>query len=139
MEREVQRRFQERVRRELGLDDEQARALAQAVTAFQDERRSLLQREARLRQRLRSTGPLLSDDEAGEVLEEMAALQVEEARLLQREQARLLEVLTAPQAVRFYTLRAELGERVRRLRGGGGPGPGGGPAGPLSRGAAGTL
>jgi len=44
------------------------------------------------------------------------------------EQEALLEILSAPQLVRFYTLREQFGERVRNLRGGPGGGTrGGGP------------
>lgn len=133
MEREVQRRFQEQVRQELGLTDDQFASLREVVTSFQEERRALVQREMRLRQRLGGTGALLSAEEARAVLEEMAAVQEDEADLLRREQARLLQVLSAPQAVRFYTLRSDLADRIRRLQGVGGRGEGRpGPAGTLS-------
>lgn len=134
LERQIEQRFHQRVRQELGLTEAQARDLADVVDEFQAQRRELIRREGVLRQRLRSTGTLLSDRAARAALEEMALVQEEEAALLRREQSRLLEVLDAPRVLRFYTLRAELAERIRRLRGGGPPG-GGGPA----SGPAGTL
>lgn len=132
LERQIDERFQQRVRQELGLSEAQARDLASVVDEFQVERRELIRREGVLRQRLRSTGTLLSDQAARAALEEMALVQEREAELLRREQARLLEVLDAPRVLRLYTLRAELAERIRRLRGGGPPGgPGGGGASPF--------
>ena len=123
MERQVQHRFQQRVSAELGLTAEEGAQLNQVVEASQQQRRLLVRREMELRQKLGGSGPLLSETMALEVLEEMAQVQEEEARLLRSELAGLLEVLTPPQAVRFFMLRAELGDRVRRLRGGtpGGP------------------
>jgi LTXXQ motif family protein len=123
MERQVQQRFQQRVLAELGLTAEEGARLNQVVEASQEGRRRLMRREMALRQKLRGTGPLLSTETALEVLEEMAQVQEEEALLLRSELEQLLQVLTPPQAVRFYTLRADLGDRIRRLRGGtpGGP------------------
>jgi hypothetical protein len=139
MERRVQQRFQARVAQELGLDAEQVGELGAVATSFQAERRALVQREMRLRQRLTSTGPLLSDEAARSVLEEMAAVQEREAELLRREQARLLEFLSPSQTVRFYTLRGELADQIRRLQGAGPRGgPGGGPGGGAGVGGPGT-
>lgn len=122
LERQIQQRFQQRVRQELGLSVDEARELAGMVEGFQEQRRELVRREMALRMTLRGTGALLSDAAALEALEEMAAVQEEEARLLRAEQERLLDTLSAPQVLRFYTLRAELAERIRRIqRGGAGP------------------
>ncbi len=129
MERQIMARFQQRVLAELGLDPAQGRELAAAVRGFQDERRALNQRDMQLRQRLRGTSTLLSDEAAREALAEMVAIQNDEADLLQREQARLLEIMSPPQVVRFYTLRDEFSQRIRRLQGGGPPGGPGGAAG----------
>lgn len=117
MERRVQQRFQARVADELGLDQTQRRRLAEVAGSFQQERRALVRRELQLRQRLRGTGALLSDDAARAVLAEILGVQRDEARLLEREQERLLEFLAAPQVVRFYTLRGELADQIRRLQG----------------------
>jgi Spy/CpxP family protein refolding chaperone len=134
MERQVRERFHARIVRELSLTAEQGRALAEVIETFQVERAQLVRREVALRQRLRGTGALLSEGAAREVLDEMATVQEAEASLLRREQERLLEVLTPPQVVRLYTLRAELADRIRRMRGGGAgagrrSGPAGAPAG----------
>ncbi len=138
MERRVQQRFQERVAQELGLDQEQRRTLAGVAGEFQAERRDLVRRELQLRRRLATTGTLLSDEQARAALAEMLEVQEAEASLLRREQARLLEFMSPGQVVRFFSLRGELAEQIRRLQGGG-PGLGGGagargaPPGPLGR------
>jgi Spy/CpxP family protein refolding chaperone len=125
MERAIRERFETMVWRELGLDEGQREALAAAVQEFREPRRDVSQRQVRLERRLAGTGALLSEDQAREVLAELVAVKRAEVELLAREQERLLEVLTPPQLVRFYTLREQLGRRIRRLRenrpGGGGP------------------
>lgn len=136
MQRRIQLRFGEIVRNELGLDEHEARALGDIVRSFQEERQALVLRERQLRRRaLGQAGGgaparrerLLPDEEARELLGEMAELRVAEAELYRREQERLLEVLTPGQVVRFHVLREEMAERLRRIRGG--PPPGGGPGG----------
>jgi Spy/CpxP family protein refolding chaperone len=125
MEAQLRQRFQGLVVRELGLDEDRGRALAEAVREFQEPRRELFQRQRGLERRLTGTGALLSEDEARAVLDELVGVKEEEARLMALEQERLLEILTPPQLVRFYTLRDQLSRRIRQLRenrpGGGGP------------------
>ena len=116
MERQLRERFEAMVQRELGLGDEQAAVLREAVAEFQEDRGALAQRQRELQRRLRSTGSILSEDEARSVLDELVAVKQEEVRLLELEQARLLEVLSPQQLVRFYTLREQLGARIRQLR-----------------------
>lgn len=127
MERRVQQRFQERVAAELGLDAEQRDRLAAVAADFQGERRELVRRDMQLRRRLGTTGTLLSDEQARTALDEMLLIQEAEAALLGREQERLLEFLSPGQVVRFFTLRGELADQIRRLQGGG---PRGGPGAP---------
>lgn len=123
MERRVQQRFQERVAAELGLDEGQRDRLVEVATEFQEERRELVRRDLALRRSLAATGTLLSDDQARAALAEMVEVQEAEVTLLRREQTRLLEFLSPGQVVRFFTLRGELADQIRRLQGGG---PGGG-------------
>jgi len=140
LERQVQERFAQVVRRQLGLEDPQVRAIGEVTRSFQEERMALLRRERQLRIRIgpRSGGPPgaaapppLPDDEARTVLEEMAALREAEAELYRREQQHLLEVLSPAQLVRYYVLRDTMAERIRQLRGP--PGGPGGPGGPRLR------
>lgn len=133
MQERIRERFGEIVRRQLGLDRSTQQALLEAVRASERARRALLGREMELRGRLREQAemfprrdppPLLDPTQAREVLREMAAIREAEIRLFREEQERLLQVLTPPQLVRFYALREDLAQRIRRLRRGP-PGPGG--------------
>lgn len=116
LEAQVRARFNALVQRELGLDDAALERLDATLSALQEERRALGIRQRQLRRRMASTGALLSEDEARAVLDQVVTVQEEELGLLRREQERLLEVLTAPQLVRFYTLRERFADRVRELR-----------------------
>jgi hypothetical protein len=128
LERRVMMQFQQTVRRELGIDSAATVALFAEVDALAEERRELQRRETVLGRQLRGTGVYLSEEQSLEALAEFIAIKREEVRLLETEQERLGGILSPPQLLRFYTLREELGQRIRRLRQGGGPrgGPGGG-------------
>jgi len=131
MEAQVRQRFQQMVFRELGLTPEQGEAMGRVVEEMQEPRRALNQRQRLLQRRMAGTGALLSQAEASAVLEELVAVREEETRMLRQEQERLLEILSPPQLVRFYTLREQFAARIRQLRenrpgGGAAPGPGGG-------------
>ena len=139
LQERIRERFGQIVAEQLGLDREEREALAAIVREGQEARRELREREMELRRRMAgrvsllrrdAPVPLLTEEEAREVLEEMRAIREAERALLRREEASLLEVLTAPQLVRFYGLREALAERVRRLEQGPRGRPGGGPAGP---------
>lgn len=139
LQRRLQARFGQIVSRQLGLEREQQQELSRVLRSAEQERRDLFAREQALRVRLRSQGsllptaepvPLMSDEQARAVLEEMRAIREEEARLRASEEARLLEVLTPAQLVRFYALREQLNQRIRRLQQG--PMRGGGPGAPGS-------
>jgi len=130
LERRIRARFGEMVRQRLDLDDEQALRLSETVQSFQEERSTLFREEQALRRRVEAV--LLEGDpdaeEARELVARMQDLRLEEASLFQREQQALLEFLTPVQLLRFHALREQMGQRIRQLRGG--PGPGRGPAGP---------
>jgi Spy/CpxP family protein refolding chaperone len=132
LERRVRARFGETVRSELGISEEQLERVQSVESSFQQARQALIRREIALRRRMvprASQG--ITEDEAGELLREMAAVREEEARLYRAEMDGLLGVLTPPQALRFYQLREQLMERVRRVRGG--AAGRGGPPGPRGR------
>ena len=123
LEQRLREDFEERVRERLGLTDEQARNLSNAVLEFQQERLELQRRESALKQRLerqgtgRRGGALLADDQARDVLREMRALQNDETSLFNREHDRLLQLLTPAQLVSYYLLREQFAESLRRVRG----------------------
>ena len=128
LEERVRARFAEIVRTELGLTAEQLQKLDEVVAPFQDQRRMLVRREAALRRRMRPANAAgRSDQEARQILLEMTAVREEETRLFRSEMEGLQQTLTPAQTLRFYELRADLMERVQRLRqpGAGRRGPGG--------------
>ena len=129
LEERVRARFAEIVRTELGLTAEQLQKVDEVVAPFQDQRRMLVRREVALRRRMRPANAVgRSDQEAQEILLEMTVVREEETRLFRSEMEGLQQTLTPAQTLRFYELRADLMERVQRLRQ---PGPGRrGPAGP---------
>jgi hypothetical protein len=124
LERRLRDNFERTVRDRLDLTEVQAAQLADVVLGFQQERLVLQRRESDLRRRLqgqvssaRRGGPLLSDPEAREVLSEMRAVQNAETDLINREHDRLLQVLSPPQLVRYYLIREQLADILRRVRG----------------------
>ncbi len=132
MEQRIRQRFGELVRRELGLTAEQLEDVRGLEESFQEQRRALVRRETRLRRRLRPrAGSTTTEEEARRLLTEMAAVRAEEARLFRAEMDALLRSLSPEQVLRFYRLRDDLMQRVRRLRQ-----P---PVGPLSPEAGGRL
>ena len=129
MERRIQARFDDLVQEELGLTDEQAQQLQDVVLDFRSRRLDFTQRERSTRARVgrmsaRAGGAELTEQEASEILEEMLELSGEEATLFREEQEGLLQILRAPQVLRFIMMRQRFGDRIRSLRGGGGAGRG---------------
>ncbi len=125
LERGVQARFGEIVREELDLSPEEQRSLGEIVQSFQPQRREVALRQAELQSRMRL--PITLDDEAAAVdlLTRMIEIREMELQLLGEEQEALLELLTPGQVARFFQLRVDLGNRVRRRRGRGVGGMGG--------------
>ncbi len=124
MERRLRESYERQVRERLGLSEDQARELNDAVMQFQEERLVLQRRESALKRRLegqggtgRRGGVQLADDQAREVLREMVALENDETDLFNREQNRLLELLTPAQLLSYYLLREQFAETLRRARG----------------------
>ena len=134
MERRIQARFDNLVRETLSLTDDQVQQLQDVVEDFRGRRPDFSLRERSTRARvgrlgLRGGGEDLTEQEASEILAEMLELSGDEATLFREEQEAFLQILSAPQVVRFILMRQQFGERIRTLRGGGGPGrgPQGGP------------
>ncbi len=133
MERRIQARFDNLVRESLSLSDDQVQQLQDVVDDFRGRRVDFSQRERSTRARVgrlgaRGGGAELSEQEATEILAEMLELSGDEATLFREEQEAFLQILSAPQVVRFILMRQQFGERIRTLRRGGG-GPGRGPQG----------
>jgi hypothetical protein len=124
LERRVRARFGETVRAELGIDEQQLERVQRVEASFQQARQELVRREIALRRRmLPGAAPRRTEEEARALLAELVAVREEEGRLFRAEMDGLLEVLSPPQVLRFYELREQLMERVRRVRGPGRGGP----------------
>lgn len=129
MEIRIQARFDDLVQEELELSDDQVQRLQEAVEDFRGRRLQFFQSERSSRVRVRRVagpggGGALTEEEATEILAEMVELSGQEATLFREEQQALLEILSSPQVVRLISMRQQLGDRIRRLRGGGGRGRG---------------
>ncbi len=131
MELRIQARFDNLVREELELSDDQTRQLQEAVEDFRSRRLEFSQSELNTRARVGRLGAAgrgqeLTEEEASEILAEMLELSGAEATLFREEQEAFLRILSAPQVVRYIMMRQQLGDRILTLRGGGGRGrPGG--------------
>ncbi len=132
MELRIQARFDNLVREELELSDDQTRQLQEAVEDFRSRRLEFSRSELNTRARVGRLGAAgggqeLTEEEASEILAEMLELSGAEATLFREEQEAFLRILSAPQVVRYIMMRQRLGDRIRTLRRGGGRGrPGGG-------------
>ena len=129
MERRIQARFDNLVREELELNDDQVQQLQEVVENFRQRRVEFSQRERSTRSRVMGLGVgggrrELSEREASEILQEMLELSGDEATLFREEQEAFLQILSPQQVVRFMVMRQQLGDRIRSLRGGAGPGRG---------------
>ena len=132
MERRIQALFDNMVREELGLSEDQVQALQDVVDDFRLRRLEFSQNERNSRLRVARLGrgggggggAELTEQEASEILAEMLALSGEEAVLFREEQEAFLQILSPRQVVRFIVMRQALGDRIRGLRGGGGRGRG---------------
>ena len=117
------------VQETLDLTDDQVQQLQDVVEDFRGRRMDFSQRERSTRARVgrlgvRGGGGEFTEEEASEILAEMLELSGAEATLFREEQEAFLRILSAPQVVRYIVMRQQLGDRIRTLRGGGGPGRG---------------
>ena len=127
LQQRVRVRMDEMIRERLDLTEEEWEEIGDEARDFEQERGALMRQEQALR--LRVDVLILEgsedDEEAGEILDRLITLRRQELGLFQREQERLLEILSPSQLVRFQNMREQLGEQIRRLRGGrDGPGRG---------------
>ncbi len=121
--RRVEQGFARLVQGQLGLDPTQLSSLQGVMQSFREDRQGLNQAQATLRYRLRDPGLEEMDEaQARELLAEMIRVQEAELELYRREQESLLTVLSPNQLVRFYRIRDEWGQRLQRMRQGGGAG-----------------
>ena len=121
LQQRVRVRMDEMIRERLDLTEEEWEEIGDEARGFEQERGALMRQEQALR--LRVDALILEgsedDEEAGEILDRLITLRRQELELFQREQERFLEILSPSQLVRFQNMREQLGEQIRRLRGGG--------------------
>ena len=129
MEQRIRQRMGEMMRERLGLTDEQAAGLGEIVQGFEQQRRDLFRQEQAVRRRVEAL--VLEggdgDEEGRELLARMLELRRSEADLYAAEQEALLEILSPVQVLRLQSLRDQLGQQIRRFRGGWDGPPGGDP------------
>ena len=117
LERRVRQVFINRLRQELRLTPNEIQSLQEVIRWSEGQRQAVAadtrSMNDRVTEYLRSGG---TEQAARELLAERAEIQAREARLFAEEQERLLTVMSAPQVVRFYVIRDDLNDRIRRLR-----------------------
>ncbi len=122
LEQRLRQRFNQTIRVQLDLTDDELRELGGTLEPFQKVRADIAGRRRRARARVRMLGQTdlggaeLTDETAIETLVLLADLADAEAKLFRDEQEALLGILTPAQVLLFTRLRDQLNERVRRSR-----------------------
>ena len=120
LEQRVRVRMDQRIRERLDLSEDEWRAIADQASDFYEKRGELFRNLQALQRRVEAIAVegRENDEEAGEILDQLIVLREQELELFQEEQKRLLEILSPSDVVRFQAMRQQLGEQIRRLRGG---------------------
>jgi Spy/CpxP family protein refolding chaperone len=116
---EIERRFADRVRQELGLTDDQAAKLRATHQRFGAVRRPLMQRQRDLRLALRDQmrpGVAADPDSVRNLMDGVHAGRAELLRIEQDEDREMAAYLSPVQRARFQMMRQQLLERVQELR-----------------------
>ena len=118
LEQRVRVRMNQMVRERLDLTQEEWEAIKDHIQDFGQKRRELMQKERVLQRRVEAVALDENNEESSNILEELIALREQELELFREEQEELLGVLSPSQLLRFQNIREQLGEQIRRLRGG---------------------
>lgn len=127
MEQRVRAQMARMIREELGLTEAEYEPVAEVMSRFHEERRTLVRSEQATRRRVEALLLEGGEDtqEARELLDRLVELREEEAAIFRREQETLLEVLSPVQVLELHTVRERIIRRIRSFRGRrGGRGPG---------------
>jgi hypothetical protein len=119
LERQIQQRIAQIVRRELDLDDAGMRRLQRTNQRFERERRRLLADERETRRALRTevtAGPDADQGRVDEMIGRLLQLQRERIDLIEAEQRELATFLTPVQRARYLALQEQLRRRVEEMR-----------------------
>jgi LTXXQ motif family protein len=115
----IEKRFAERVKAELALNDEQAARLKAVATEYGTRRRDLRRRETALRTALDAQirdGATSDQDSVARLTREILDLRVEYAESWRKETGELSSFLNPVQRARLMVMRERLLQRVHQMR-----------------------
>jgi Spy/CpxP family protein refolding chaperone len=115
---QIEERFAQRVKAQLGLNDEQMAKLRVAVRADRDRRLQVRDREQDLRRALAEQmrpGVAADQDSVARLLDALAANHVTRDRLEQQEQEELSQFLTPVQRTQLLFMRQQLQQRIQTI------------------------
>jgi len=116
---QIEERFAQRVKMQLGLNDEQMDKLRAAVRADRDRRLHVRDREQDLRRALAEQmrpGVAANQDSVARLLDALAANHVTRDQLEQQEQQELSQFLTPVQRSQLLFMRQQLQQRIQTIR-----------------------
>ncbi|TVP49474.1 MAG: hypothetical protein EA350_02025 [Gemmatimonadales bacterium] len=126
----IQRDFERRMSRELGLSPDEMAAVRTIMGEFRSTRGEMMRERFQLRQALeRHAEAGGSEAEARRLLDRSRALRAREVDVQRSEEDRLLEVLSVSQLLRLHQLREDFSESIRRMEAQAGARRGGPPGG----------
>jgi hypothetical protein len=112
----IQRDYERRMSRELGLSPGQLDSVRTILSEFRSTRGEMMRERYQLRQALERHAELGgSDAEAHRLLDRSRALRAREVDVQRLEEDRLLEVLSVSQLLRFHKMREDFSESIRRM------------------------
>ncbi len=127
MRAQIEERFGQAIRNQLGLNDQQMERLRTVSRANEDRHRDFNQREAdmfRAAMDQMKPGVAANQDSLAHLLDGIAALRVQRAQSEQQELRELAQFLNPLQRVKLLVMRQQLMNRVQAIRRGGGMGRG---------------
>lgn len=133
MRAQIEERFGQAIRNQLGLNDQQMDRLRAATRANEDRHRDFNRREAdmfRAAMEQMKPGVAARQDSLAHLLDGIAALRVQRAQSDQQELRELAQFLNPLQRVQLLMMRRNLMNRVQQIRRGAGMGMGAGMEGP---------
>lgn len=126
----IQRDYERRLSRELGLSSDEMAAVQAIMSEFRSTRGEMMRERFQLRQDLdRHVASGGSNAEARRLLDRSRALRAREVDVQRLEEDRLLDVLSVSQLLRFNRMREDFSESIRRMEAQAGPRRGGPPGG----------
>jgi hypothetical protein len=126
----IQRDYERRLSRELGLSSGQLDSVRTILSEFRSTRGEMMRERYQLRQALERHAEVGgSDAEARRLLDRSRALRAREVDVQRLEEDRLLEVLSVSQLLRFHQVREDFSESIRRMEAQAGSRRGGPPGG----------